>query len=323
MLRDTLEKTNLWGAVRMVPAENPLSEIIIVGEVLESDGTVLQVSISVSDTTGKNWYTRKYKGSAGKFSYRTDLNIPGDPFQDMYNSIANDLYLYRQKLDSEELAHIRTVANLRYAADLSPDAFGKHLKTDKKGLWTINRLPSESDPMMARVERIRQSEFLFIDTVDQQYGRFFHEMDGTYDSWRRFSFEEVNAEREVKKSARRRMLAGAATLIGGVLVSSNANNSATNIIGQAAALGGLTAIKQGWDVGKQAKIHEDALQELAVSFDAEIAPIVVEVDGEIVKLEGTLDDQYRNWRDLLRQIYADETAVPEEALAKEFTTSSN
>jgi hypothetical protein len=83
-----------------------------------------------------------------------------------------------------------------------------------------------------------------------------------------------------------------------------------NAVGQAVAVGGLSAIKQGYDVGKQAKIHEDALQELAASFNAEVDPIVVEVEGEVVKLTGTLDAQYQNWRQLLRQIYAEEVGLP-------------
>ena len=163
--------------------------------------------------------------------------------------------------------------------------------------------------MLARVERIRDSEYLFIDTVDQQFNQFYHQMDPSYSSWRRFSFEEVNAEAELKRSSRRRMLAGVATVVGGVAVSKNSNSSIGNAVGNAVALGGLAAIKQGYDVGKQAKIHQDALQELAASFDAEVSPIVVEVEGQVVKLTGSLDAQYQDWRKLLRQIYADETSV--------------
>ncbi len=310
VLRATIERSNLWGAVRMIPGQNPLSEVVIRGRILSSDGTELEVSVSVHDATGRKWYQRKYRDEASKFSYRPDLGIPGDPFQDLYNQIANDLYAYRKKLSQKELIQIRDIANLRYAAEISPDAFGQHLKVDKKGRFSIIRLPSESDPMMARVSRIKESEYLFIDTVDQQYGQFFYNMDPSYNSWRRFSYEEVIAEKELKTSARRRMLAGAATVIGGAVLSSKSNTSVGNAVGQAVAIGGLAAIKQGYDVGKQAKIHEDALQELAASFNAEVEPIVVEVEGEVVKLTGTLDAQYQTWRQLLRQIYAEEVGLP-------------
>ena len=310
VLRATIERSNLWGAVRMTPGQNPLSEVVINGKILHSDGTELQVSVSVSDATGKHWYERTYSDEASKFNYRPDLGIPGDPFQDLYHQIANDIYAYRSKLSEEELRRIRDIANLRYAAEISPDAFGQHLKVDKKGRFSINRLPSDSDPMMARVSRIKESEYLFIDTVDQQYGQFFYNMDPSYSSWRRFSFEEVIAEKELKASSRRRMLAGAATVVGGAVLSSKSNSRMGDSLGQAVAVGGLSAIKQGYDVGKQAKIHEDALQELAASFNAEVEPIVMEVEGEVVKLTGTLDAQYQNWRQLLRQIYAEEVGLP-------------
>jgi len=310
VLRATIERSNLWGAVRMIPGQNPLSEVVITGKILHSDGTELEVSVSVSDATGKHWYSRKYSDEASKFNYRPDLGIPGDPFQDLYNEIANDLYAYRSKLSEEELRRIRNIANLRYAAEISPDAFGQHLKVDNKGRFSINRLPADSDPMMARVSRIKESEYLFIDTVDQQYGQFFYNMDPSYSSWRRFSYEEVIAEKELKASSRRRMLAGAATVVGGAVLSSKSNTQMGNAVGQAVAVGGLSAIKQGYDVGKQAKIHEDALQELAASFNAEVDPIVMEVEGEVVKLTGTLDAQYQNWRQLLRQIYAEEVGLP-------------
>lgn len=310
VLRATIESSNLWGAVRMISGQNPLSEVVIHGRILNSDGTQLEVSISVFDATGAKWYERKYRDKASKFSYRPELGIPGDPFQDLYNSIANDLYAYRSKLSEKELRRIRDIANLRYAAEISPEAFGQHLKVDKRGRFEINRLPADSDPMMARVSRIKESEYLFIDTVDQQYGQFFYNMDPSYNSWRRFSYEEVIAEKELKRSSRRRMLAGAATVVGGAVLSSKSNSAVGNAVGQAVAIGGLAAIKQGYDVGKQAKIHEDALQELAASFNAEVEPIVVEVEGEVVKLTGSLDAQYQTWRRLLRQIYAEEVGLP-------------
>jgi 3-dehydroquinate synthetase len=106
------------------------------------------------------------------------------------------------------------------------------------------------------------------------------------------------------------MLAGAATIIGGALVAKEANTRVGSAVGQAVAVGGIAALKQGYDVGKQAKIHEDALTELASSFNAEVEPIVVEVEGEVVKLNGSLDAQYKNWRQLLRQIYSEEVGLP-------------
>ena len=69
-------------------------------------------------------------------------------------------------------------------------------------------------------------------------------------------------------------------------------------------------MKQGYDVGKEADLHQEALKELATSFDSEVAPIVMNVEGEVVKLSGTLEAQYQEWRRLLRRIYAEEVGLP-------------
>ena len=47
---------------------------------------------------------------------------------------------------------------MRYAADLSPDAFKAYVVDDGKGRYTLNRLPAEDDPMYDRTQRVRQRE---------------------------------------------------------------------------------------------------------------------------------------------------------------------
>ncbi|MDX1571432.1 MAG: hypothetical protein R3200_13180 [Xanthomonadales bacterium] len=309
-LRRTLEQTNQWGAVRVLPEADPAAELLVTGKIDDSDGYVLELRIKAVDSTGRVWLEEKYIGNATQFAYRDDVDFPGDPFQDIYDEIANDLLQARQKLARRDLREVRTVGQLKYARELSPHAFGDHLTEDRRGRVAINRLPSPNDPMLARVKRIRDSEYLFIDTVDQQYATFYNQMDPSYDQWRRYSYEETLAMQDVKRSARTRMLAGALAALGGAAVSSKANNTGTQIVGNSAILGGLTLMKQGYDVGKEADLHQEALKELATSFDSEVAPIVMNVEGEVVKLSGTLEAQYHEWRRLLRQIYAEEVGLP-------------
>ena len=310
VLRNTLETTNQWGAVRALPEADPAAELLVTGEILESDGFVLALRVRAQDATGRVWLDREYEDSATQFAYRDDIDYPFDPFQDLYNEIANDLYQARAKLSADELRDIRNVARLKYAAELSPVAFGDHLRTDKNGRVVVNRLPSAQDPMMRRVERIRESEYLFIDTLDQHYASFYREMDPSYTSWRRYSYEEVLAMADIKRSARARTLAGILGVVGGIAIAGKADNRAVQSLGTVGALGGLTAMKQGYDTYKQAKIHEEALKELANSFDSEVQPIVMNVEGQVVKLTGSLEAQYAEWRQMLRQIYAAETGLP-------------
>jgi len=74
-------------------------------------------------------------------------------------------------------------------------------------------------------------------------------------------------------------------------------------------VGGALAVKSGFDKGAEAKIHEDALRELGTSFETEVSPFVVEVEGETVELTGSAEAQYQTWRALLHKIHLSETGL--------------
>ena len=79
-----------------------------------------------------------------------------------------------------------------------------------------------------------------------------------------------------------------------------------------------------------ARTHAEALKELTQSFQSEVAPQVIEVEGHTLRLTGTVEDQYREWRKLLKQLYEEETGaaaapppVSAPSPATTTTTSSN
>ena len=108
------------------------------------------------------------------------------------------------------------------------------------------------------------------------------------------------------------MLAGAAMVVGGVLVDKNANSTATRVVGTGAAIAGVGAFRSGLLRRRDAKIHEDTLKELNLSLESEVAPLVVEVDGRTTELKGSAEAQYAEWRRLLEEIHASETGLDEE-----------
>ena len=57
------------------------------------------------------------------------------------------------------------------------------------------------------------------------------------------------------------------------------------------------------------RIHAEALEEYSESFDAEVKPMVVEIGGIQRRLTGTATAQYEDWRELLRQIFTEETGL--------------
>ena len=49
------------------------------------------------------------------------------------------------------------------------------------------------------------------------------------------------------------------------------------------------------------------MEELGISFAAEVEPIVLEVEGETIKLTGSAKAKYQQWREVLARLYKVET----------------
>lgn len=307
-LKRVLENAGNWGAVRVLPKASKGTDLMVFGKILSSDGEVLKLRVTAVDATGHQWLDKKYEDRASKYAYKDYVPSRGDPFLDLYNSIANDLLAIHQRMAFGQHENIRRVAELRFAGDLSAEVFGDYL-AEHKGQYKVRRLPSVDDPMVARMMRIRQREYMYIDTLDEYYADLYRQMDQPYADWRRFTFEEAQALRELKAAARNRKLAGLAMIVGGVIVDSKSNTQAARIVGASGVIGGIAVFKSGMDRGKEAKLHFEAMKELGESMEAQVAPMVVEVEGQTVELTGTVDAQFDEWRVILRDIYAAETGI--------------
>ena len=305
-LKDTLELTGNWGAVRVTPEPTHAVDIHVSGRILQSDGELLKVEISVADATGTRWYQRTYEDTASKFSYQKPIE---DPFQDLYNDIANDLLSARQQRNRNQVLNIKTVANLKFASDLAPDAFGDYLAASNRSELAINQLPASNDSMMRRVDRIKEQEYLFVDTLDDYYSRFHREMRPSYDEWRHATYDEAIRLREVERQARNRLVAGALLIAGGIAAGSESDTWAADAAAAGAVAGGIGAIRSGLARRKEAEIHAESLRELSQSLGTEITPYVLDIEGRTIELVGTAQEQYAQWRQLLSDIYLEETRV--------------
>ncbi|MBT3427262.1 MAG: hypothetical protein HOJ61_07215 [Gammaproteobacteria bacterium] len=303
-LKDTLEQTGNWGTVRVIPMPSKASQLNLTGKILVSDGEILKVAIKVSDAKGRPWLNKVYDDTASRYGYQT---VREDPFQDLYNNIANDLIAFHQNLDEQKISEIQTLAQIRFAADLAPDAFKDYISTSRNGQISVTQLPAENDLIINRVKLIKTQDELLIDTLDDYYGQFYREMKPSYDEWRYATYEEVVKLRQIKKQARGRLLGGVALIAGGLYAGSESNSWAGNAATAGAVVGGIGAIKSGLDRLKQAEIHEQALKELTQSLGMEITPNILEIEGRTIELTGSADKQFDDWRGILREIYAEET----------------
>ena len=169
--------------------------------------------------------------------------------------------------------------------------------------------------MMARVVRVREREYLFIDTLNEHYNAFYYQVDEPYESWRRFNYEEVVAVRELKTAARWRQIVGAAAVVGSVMMEQSADSQTASAASDVLLVGGIEMFRQGWQIGKEAKMESDVLAELGSSFAAEVQPINVQIAGETRRLQGSAATQFEEWRRMLREIYFSETGLGAEDVA--------
>jgi hypothetical protein len=308
-LRTTLEGTGHWGQVRVVPVEEESLDVMVSGKILESNGMNLILEFTVRDATGRQWFTKVYEAPADTRSYRDTSGRPRDPFQNLYSEVANDMLAARQKLVAADLENIRRVSDLRFAADLAPYAFKDYLTKDKKGLYQVQRLPAEGDPLPERIQLIRERDYAFVDTLNEHYSLFSDNVAEPYQNWRRYSYDEIEQETAAKRAALNRKLLGAAAIVAGVVAGSNTNTYVGSAAATAGILGGVYAMKSGFDKSAEAKMHANSLQQLAQSFQAEVQPMVVEVEGRTLQLTGTAEEQFHEWRRLLKELYENETGL--------------
>jgi hypothetical protein len=100
-----------------------------------------------------------------------------------------------------------------------------------------------------------------------------------YAYWRRYSFELIEYSKKIEQAGSPRVRSQE---------------------------GSWASMEKVYRTYRESKMNEDSLREMAASFDAEISPTVTELEGTVIRLNGSLRAQYEEWRRLLREIYAAE-----------------
>lgn len=301
LLMRTMQSTGYWGAVRLVPAANPV-DVMLTGTIRKSNGKELELEIQVVDSRGEQWMRERYKREATPAAYlsRRDGIEQPDPYQSLYHEIANDVLERRQKLDGEDIAEIRTISQLKFAADIAPTPFGDYLEV-RRGEYKIKKLPAREDPMLQKVATIRERDYMFVDTLTEFYAGFYAKMDEPYDSWRAFSYEEQMALDQLRKERIWKTILGAAMVAGGAMHKGR---------GRGVLISGGAMVMMDAQKSEERRMHLESLRELSASLDADVAPLLIDVEGDVMRLTGSVETQYATWRGLLRKIFAAETGLP-------------
>ena len=272
-----LMESNRWGAVRLMPADDVGAELLIDGKIIASDGSRLVLKISATDSTGRVWTDKIYSGMAVK-RFSAKQSIEGtEPFLSVYDKINQDLIGVYTNLSVAEVNKIKTVAQLRYAAFLSPETYASYLHKNEDGRYVVDHLPASNDPDFLRIQKIRKHEFLFIDVVNDQYHDFFVSIKPVYDLWRKYRREQKQSDVYLMQRSAKG--------------------------GNKFPPGSYMSLREAYNNFRLANMKDQYLDEISKRFNNEISPTDIKLKDSLFHLTGTLAKQYTEWRSILKKIY--------------------
>lgn len=304
-LRKTLEYSNAWGVVRIVPDSEIFTDIRVQGKIVQSDGETLTLNVVAEDMSGREWLNKEYSQVISRYSYDPS-QADREPFQGIYNEISDDLLEVLRNTTLDYREDLRAISTIRFAQSFAPEAFGQFLTSDENGNYVIDRLPAENDPMLERVQEIQLRDQIFVDVLQDYYVGFADQMDDPYREWRAQSYTETQIIRELESSARARRVGGWLSILGGVAALFDESGT-TRLGGSVAIYAGVEAIQSSFQKRDEAALHIETLSEIGQSIEAELEPSVIELQDRTVTLTGTVRDQYDDWRGILREMYYLET----------------
>ena len=307
-LRLELESTRAFETVRVVPDAESAADLYLRGEILHSDGETLKIRLTAEDASNRRWLSETFSHKVGPRFFESPRNAGQDPYDPLFAEAAEAVADKLRKLDPERLAEIERIGEIRFARSLSEEAFADY------GGWrnrkfVLTGFPDENDPMLKRARAARVRDRMFVDDWQTWYEGFSGEMDESYRQWQEQSLTEVLAHRQARNEAIAKAVVGAVLVAGAAAAASQGTD-----LGKAGAVvggvGAIAAAVQALEARRQAQFHREALHEIAQSIDAEMAPSVMRLEEREVELTGSAAEQFRQWRALLREIYAEE-AVPD------------
>ena len=310
LLADTIQRSANWGIVYLLPLDRIIMDVYIDGSIVRSNGEEMQLQITVRDSTGREWYNKLYTEVISKFNYEQSERKLHDPFQVIYNKIANDLLVFRNnELSNTEITNIRSISEIQFAQDFAPDAFNEYISQDSNGYQTLTALPAREDPLLINIRNIRERDYMFIDTIQDYYVTYTRQMRNSYDSWRELAYDETVSIRELDTSALRRKLIGGALVVAGVATTVKGGTYATRAGGVGIIGVGAQITREGFNRASEADMRRETLKELNESFANDVVLRSIAIEDRTITLTGNIEEQYSQWREILSDMYAQSNSI--------------
>jgi hypothetical protein len=287
-LRETLVESEQWGAVRVTTSPEDAAELQLFGTIVQSDGDSLDLRVQAVDATGNTWFDKVFSGQANE-ELDTRQGDQGTPeFQQIYTEIVAELAGVRDSLGDAAVSNIKGTSLMRYAIELAPTAFNGYVEQSNDGTFRVLRLPARNDPMLKRIEAIRNTEFLITDTVDAKFREFNGELTRTYRVWREYRRKIDDYEAWNVWFADNR--------------------------GRELERGSWESIQHQYDAYKHDRVTAQEQDRLAVAFNTEVASTVEAMEARVAELDEWVEQGYAEWHRLLEGLHEVEARILESGM---------
>lgn len=305
----SLNETNAFANVTVTTSAEFLADVVIEGTVKESNGEDVHLLINAKDATGKPIIKNKlYKHRTNEYFYQNIRNKGKDPFDPLYRSIAGDII---KELKKRNLEQIQLVSDLRFAQKLNDMEFYDALDIENNR-YSLGFVPALNDPMFIRAQNVQLKDAQFRNEMQKHYVSFTDTMDESYKIWQEAALTASKQKREAQRAAAGKAILGALIVAAAASSASSSDSYDYNYGPTVAATVGASLLVSAVGDARQARVHESTINEVSKSFDGEIAPQVVEMEGLQVKLEGNIQNQFDQWQTILADIYESESSQTNE-----------
>lgn len=315
-MKDSLQDTKAFGGIWVTPDTTAMGDLYVLGTIAESNGEDVEIVVEVRDSMDQRWMKKRYSHRVKEAWHRDPRNTGKNPYAPVFEKAAEDIANRVKKRKDEDLERIRAVAEVRFGYSFAEAAFAPYLAWTGEHYRLVGR-PAADDPMLRRTNAVRVREQLFLDGMQFQYEVFAGKMADSYAQWQAQSLVEAKAARQNAWAALGKGIVGTALLVGGVVAvvagattGDPGDATAAVTAGTAAAIGGAAFLASSGESSATAQMHRSALNELGASLDLEVSTRNVSFEGKTAQLTGTVQEQYRQWREFLKRIHAVE-ATPQ------------
>ncbi|MXW08029.1 MAG: hypothetical protein F4X56_07020 [Gammaproteobacteria bacterium] len=325
-LKQWIHRYNQFDSIVIAADTSVSADIYLIGRIVESDSETMRIAYKVVDARGVAWTEERTKKHRVEVGWHERYgNTDQDPFDKLYNEIAEDVYeelkergkahvdrleqnekLGPEKARYSELQRITTTRDLAFARFVSPE-YNDYLEVQGSH-WDIQIAPDEESESWRRIQTIMYREDEFAQVIEDHYEGFRSQIEEDYEKWQEDTFPVAREVRLAKRGRTIKAIVGVALVAASVAAAEDGaakdgDRSAENAVA-AGALGGGALIAAAFRDNHLHKQAVEEINELSRSLHNSIRPTRIDLNGKIVTLTGTVQDQFGQWRSMLADIYA-------------------